>query len=178
MSGSLVCCRTSRSCMQKRNLNQAQCVINGESSTCKSRMEWTQKNTFSGQNNACNLAYSKIQVRFFWDLWDSNWFRAPHAGGMWCLPCLLHWGAQKGGWPEMGLWSLMDSKLVSNKKMLSLRLLAAEYKDLARQPSTATWHRWRSTLISTVHMSILSVKIYSTIIESYRIHPWIPDDSG
>eukprot|EP00913_Durusdinium_trenchii_P016135 g15164.t1 len=40
----------------------AQCSLNGETSTCKQRIDWTQENVFGSKSNACNLAYSKIQV--------------------------------------------------------------------------------------------------------------------
>ncbi|CAK9036646.1 unnamed protein product [Durusdinium trenchii] len=40
----------------------AQCNLHGETSTCKQRIEWSQQNVFSGKGNACNLAYSKVQV--------------------------------------------------------------------------------------------------------------------
>ena len=70
---------------------QAQCVLSGESSTCKERMDWTQaqhsscapaqisivyrsltanscfvfllqEHVFGSHENACNLAYSKVQA--------------------------------------------------------------------------------------------------------------------
>lgn len=41
----------------------AQCVIKGQARTCSERMDWTQKHVFgSEKENACNLAYSKVQV--------------------------------------------------------------------------------------------------------------------
>lgn len=41
----------------------AQCVIKGQARTCSERMEWTQKHVFGAEKeNACNLAYSKVQV--------------------------------------------------------------------------------------------------------------------
>mmetsp|Transcript_74079 Transcript_74079/g.176671 ORF Transcript_74079/g.176671 Transcript_74079/m.176671 type:complete len:841 (+) Transcript_74079:80-2602(+) len=41
---------------------EAACTLHGETSTCKKRIEWAQENSFSGKGNACNLAYSQIQV--------------------------------------------------------------------------------------------------------------------
>ncbi|CAJ1341874.1 unnamed protein product [Effrenium voratum] len=41
---------------------EAQCTVNGETSTCNARIQWAQENSFSGKSNACNLAYSQIQV--------------------------------------------------------------------------------------------------------------------
>jgi len=40
----------------------AQCVLKGESNTCKERMDWTQEHVFGSHSNGCNLAYSKVQV--------------------------------------------------------------------------------------------------------------------
>jgi len=40
----------------------AQCVVKGESSKCISRIHWTRDNVFSGKENGCELAYSKVQV--------------------------------------------------------------------------------------------------------------------
>eukprot|EP00913_Durusdinium_trenchii_P019055 g17908.t2 len=40
----------------------AQCELNGESSTCQERIDWTQKHVFGEKSNGCNLAYSRIQV--------------------------------------------------------------------------------------------------------------------
>ncbi|CAJ1346323.1 unnamed protein product, partial [Effrenium voratum] len=40
----------------------ATCTFNGETSKCMDRIQWAAKNAFSGKADACNLAYSKIQV--------------------------------------------------------------------------------------------------------------------
>mmetsp|Transcript_3152 Transcript_3152/g.4524 ORF Transcript_3152/g.4524 Transcript_3152/m.4524 type:complete len:785 (+) Transcript_3152:52-2406(+) len=40
----------------------AQCVLHGESSSCKQRIDWTQEHVFGSKGNSCNLAYSKVQV--------------------------------------------------------------------------------------------------------------------
>ncbi|CAK9036648.1 unnamed protein product [Durusdinium trenchii] len=40
----------------------AQCTLHGETSTCQQRIDWSKQNVFSGKGNACNLAYSKVQV--------------------------------------------------------------------------------------------------------------------
>ncbi|CAJ1379702.1 unnamed protein product [Effrenium voratum] len=40
----------------------ATCTFNGETSKCMDRIQWAVKNAFSRKADACNLAYSKIQV--------------------------------------------------------------------------------------------------------------------
>ena len=110
---------------------QAQCVLSGESSTCKERMDWTQaqhsscapaqisivyrsltanscfvfllqEHVFGSHENACNLAYSKVQAldgtEWHWmalvvlvvvPTWELIWSRGT-SGGMRRLPRLLH----------------------------------------------------------------------------------------
>ncbi|CAE7229248.1 unnamed protein product [Symbiodinium natans] len=41
----------------------APCTLNGQTSTCQERMDWTMEHTFAGKGNACNLAYSAVQVQ-------------------------------------------------------------------------------------------------------------------
>ena len=41
---------------------EAPCTLHGDTSTCKSRMQWTRGKVFAGRHDACALAYSKVQV--------------------------------------------------------------------------------------------------------------------
>ncbi|CAK9024587.1 Uncharacterized protein SCF082_LOCUS16696 [Durusdinium trenchii] len=38
------------------------CTLKGQTSTCLERIQWVTKNTYSGKEAACNLAYSRVQV--------------------------------------------------------------------------------------------------------------------
>ncbi|CAE7678445.1 unnamed protein product [Symbiodinium sp. CCMP2592] len=40
----------------------APCTLHGDTSTCKQRIDWTMEHTFDSKENACNLAYSAVQV--------------------------------------------------------------------------------------------------------------------
>jgi len=60
------CCKNFQKGCPKTTLSSlkcdAPCTIHGTTSTCKERISWARHHKFSGQEHACNLAYSKVQV--------------------------------------------------------------------------------------------------------------------